>query len=421
MGAFSTGFGIGAAIHSHKAKRKALRDSNRQNTFARGLFEAGSVSVTDLLAGQQRSITFGANKRTRAALAAGQIGFALSRGVSTVVICENANDLTTSMHTAGIAPSSMDIVDGYSRFYEPLAKRNRSDAVDIATSAARLAVEAPPEARLYIDALVTILERKGVIPYTRMLDSCPHGRLHEVISILEMSGAISIAEAANIRANLDVSPACRAAVQDFFHGVVSEATYLADKNGLISATSISELTAKQIPRVLLFEVDPGMADYSMPLIISEIDYCLKQGNYLNLVFCLDGISSWKAIAPNVERARNIAWSVIANEAVEFFEDDRQLDKWLSVCDRLIVFSQSPESAEALSAHFGEYDKTDITITNTNNNSIGRFGYHFAGADGITKALKRERVIKPEEIRQLPEGHFYASERRQCQVLHGWLM
>lgn len=418
MGAFSTGFGIGAALHSRKMQRKEFRNNERRNAIARGLVECGRTSAASLLAGQQKTVALGADKRTRANMAAGQVAFALSSGIPTVAICESTHDLVDALLVEGIPSTLIDVIDGRSASYEPLAKRTQDEAVDIASEAVRVATGAPAEVRLYIDSLITVLERKGVCPYIRMLDSCPHGRLHEVIDALETAGSLSIEQAADIRMDLDVAPTCRAAVQSFFHGSVNEAPYLADRNELATSKSIADLANSPSAKVVVFEVRPGSCKHIIPLLMAEVNLCLAKGLPLNLVFCTNTIDSWDIVAKNIELTKNVAWSILADDALGFFNAEKTLSRWLSACDRLIVFSQAPASSEELSKHFGEYDKDEIAIASTNNNSIGRFGYHFADSGGITHSVKRERIIKPEELRQLPQGYFFAMEKHHPRVFHG---
>jgi len=418
MGAFSTGFGIGAALHSRRAQRKEFRENERHNATARGLTDCGIMSASSLLAGRQKTIAFCADKKTREVMAAGQISFALSNGIPTVALCESAYDLASALLAEGVPATLIEIIDGYSTTYEPLAKRAQDEAVDIATEAVRTSTGAPPEARLYIDSLITILACKGVRPYIRMLDACPHGRLHEVIGALETSGIMSALQAADVRSNLDVAPACRAAVQSFFHGSVIEAPFLADKNELAISNSITELASSQTAKAIVFEVRPGSSKFIVPLLMSEVGLCVAKGIPLNLVFCASAIDSWNTIVKNIELVNNVAWSIQAEDALGFFNDEKHLIRWLSACDRLVVFSQPPASSEELSRYFGEYDKDEMSITSSSNNSIGRFGYHFAGTGGLAISVKRERVIKPEEIRNLRQGSFYATEKQRPGVLHG---
>ena len=418
MGAFGTGFGIGAALHNSRMRRKELRNNERRNASARGLVEGGTISAASLLAGQQKTIAFGADKRMRAIMAAGQISFGLSRSIPTVAVCESAYDLVDALLAEGVPSTLINIVDGSSTTYEPLAKRTLDEAVDIASEAIRIATEAPPEARLYIASLISILAYKGIRPYVRMLDACPHGRLHEVVNALESAGSISVEQAADIRMNLDVTATCRAVVQSFFHESVTEAPYLADKNELATSNSIADLFSGSSAKVIVFEVPPCSNKFIISLLMSEVAFCLKRGFPLNLVFCTNEIDAWNVIAKNIELTKNIAWSILADDAIGFFNEEKILSRWLSASDRLIVFSQAPASSEELSKYFGEYDKDEITIARTNNNSIGRFGYHFADSGGITHSAKREKIIKPEDIRQLPQGHFFAMEKHQSQIIHG---
>ena len=66
---------------------------------------------------------------------------------------------------------------------------------------------------------------------------------------------------------------------------------------------------------------------------------------------------------------------------------------------------SAYSCQKYSDIVGSYDKKEISDTYTDNmNIVGRFSYGTTNAKNVT--LKRENIIKPEEISRLKNDEFY---------------
>ena len=408
------GMGTGLAVWAGNAAMRggALRKARRENDAARGIVRYGEVPATDLLVGASHALVLGADREVRDAALAGFALESASRGVSVVVVSEGGRSIEAAL--AGAGCPGVALLDASRPSYEPLAGLEPDAASELLARALSLLPDAPPEGGAYLDALVRVLGRKGLPPFVRLLEECPHNRMHEVIDRLELAGSVDAAEAADLRSSLDVPPACRSFVQGLFRDVVAEGALLADPRAVPASatTSILGRALARTPGTLVLDVGSGQARSLLSLVFAEVGLCLRRLAPVAVVVCARTIAGWESFGRALRGAGQAGWVVATDEALEFFSSEEELRRWVASSDRMLCFSQGHASAELTSPVFGEYDKVDVSFTRSGGGGFGTFGINFSNGRSATRSIKRERVVKPEELRSLARDEFFVLEDGQ---------
>lgn len=403
------GVGTGLAVWARDlvARGSVLRKARRENDAARGIVAYGEVPSESLLVGSSRPLVLGAPDEVRAPALCGLIKESVARGSSVVVVAEGARALADDLVSAGCP--GVTLADAARPLYEPLARRTTDGATELLEESLRLVPNAPQEAGAYAGALVRVLGRRGLPASVRLLAECPHNRLHEVIGRLELSGAIDAAEAADLRACLDVPTACRSFVEGFFREAVSEGALLADPLSTSPTTSVVDAALSPTPGTVVLDVGSGQARALLSLVFAEAQLCARRRAPLTLVVCAGSVADWDALAQPLRSAVGISWAVVTSEALEFFSSEDELRRWVASSSRVLCFAQGHASADLASSVFGEYDKVDVSFTRSGGGGFGTFGVNYTDGRSTTRSVKRERVVRPEELRALGEGEFFVLE------------
>lgn len=407
------GVGTGLTVWARDlvARRGINRRARRENDAARGIVRYGEVPAENLLAGSTRALVLGADDEVVHAAVSGFVRESAARSVPTVVMAEDAQALYGALVLAGCP--GVTLADASQPAYEPLARLAPDDAAGLMARSLALVEGAPQEAPAYLGALARVLARKGLPPTVRMIEACPHNRMHEVIDSLELGGAIDAAEAADLRACLDVPPACRSFIQAFFREIVAEGALLAPAGFSGPTVSVAGLARAGAPSTLVLDVGSGRARALLALMFAEVDVCLRRRLPLDVVVRARSVEGWDELGETLRGAPGMRWALVAGEALEFFSSEDELRRWTASCDRTLCFAQGHASAEVVSAVFGEYDKVDVSYTRSGGGGFGTFGINYSDGRSTTSSMTRERVVKPEELRSLGEGEFFLLEAGQA--------
>ena len=373
----------------------------KMNTSAKGIGRAGRMRSGELLACEGNAVVACRDEQVLAdAVVGGCVEYA-SGGWPVVVLHEGNDTLLATLRDACVAHGQRLVeVDGQGGFYDPLIGLSADDAASLLFRAAGGVRTVPDDMLAYLRVLTRVLEARGYATYVRMVNGCPHARIHEVIARAEAAGAITAAEAASMRSDVDASTAGRAAAQRFLVDVVREGVVLPTVAEVDRAVSLASYVRMGASDVLSIDLGQSAGESVVSLVLTEAEDLLRRGFGLQLVLACDTVGARVgerlAAAPS-----SLGWTVATRDIARAFAKPDELSRVAAACGRIAVFSQGLPASEMASALFGDYDKQDATVT------TGGYGFGSAfGRGSVSVATRRERVVQPEEIRGLRGGEFY---------------
>ena len=405
---------LGERVRDLLTKDATTRRAERENAAARSLVRIAPVEARRLLRGASRALLLGAPDSASEEALAGAARESLAQGMPVVVISEGVAGLGRALSRMGVGP--VEVLDAYSHRYEPLARRDAHDAAELMEGAVSLCRDDAEGAGPYLEALAQVLALKRLPVSVRMMDGCPHSRMHEVIDRLESAGRVDAAEASDLRARLDVSPSCRAAIQGFFREAVAEGRLLAGAGVTSSSCSIVDTVRRG--GVTVLDVASGGNAAICSLAFSEIEFCLRRGVALTVMVRARSLGRWERLGELLRGFPAARWVISCDDALEFFSGTEQLRRWAASADRLISFAQGHASSDAVSELLGEYEKIDVSVSEAWEGSFWGLSGGVPGARSVTCSTRRERVVRPEELRSLGVGEFLVLERGESGVCVG---
>jgi len=412
---------ITSSLVSRSNRKKTLKNIKRINNTNRNLFHVGKVSVDSIIPINYQVGNLcisGGDHDVRRAFVLQNVKQSLSIGMPVIILHEGNYHLEHELTSFNSNQSYVRIINSNNPFYDPIYRLNDDDA-------ARLIVEASLEEHkidtsgvLYLRALNSLLRKKGITPYLRMMASCPHNSIQNVIAQEEQAGVISVDEATAIRNDITAGMNSRSSIEFFFSCVQNEADTVAWKSHLSRSTSISECIKRG--GVIAIDIGTTNKQSQLSLIIAEIESCISLGIPCRLIVDAKSIVGCKKMIELLKRSSSmLLWTLSTPDVGNLSGTTREeLTKWMALSHKTILFSHSIHTAEQLSSELGDYEHIEVTQAHAGNNSIGQFGLHFGATNNLSTTNKRERVIKPEEILNLNTNEFFMLDNNTASLMKG---
>ena len=421
---FKTAATLTASAVSRHNRKKSLRNIKKINDANRKLINIGKETTDQIIPcfSQIGNICItGGEQELRNKLLVQSTLQAASLGVPTIVLHEGNHHLENLLAQACTQLPYFRTINDANPFYEPILRLGGAETSMLIAAASPTDNKIDSSGALYLRALSVLLRKRGIMPYIRMLASCPHNSIQSIILSEEQSGQLTALEANDIRNDIQAGASARPNIEAFFSQLTLESGILAWKSHLSRSTSIQECI--RAGGILTIDIGTIGKKYQLSLIVAEIEHCLSTGSSCRLILDMGCISGNEKLVSLVKNASNsLVWTISTPDignTMGAAKDDAAA--WLALSHRSIIFSHSLHSAEILSKELGEYDYIDVTQAHSGNNSFGQFGLHFGANNNISTSRKRERVIKPEEISCLEQNEFFLLDNNMASLYTGTLV
>ena len=312
----------------------------------------------------------------------------------------------------------MSYINGQFPYYEPFEGLNDSEICHIIMNSITPNFEIKGLGKYYIDGISGFIRSKGIQPYLWMYVTCPHMDLNDKVNQALMNGKISEADARRILSQIVQGELERGNIENFFSKLRSEAEYIiAKKNNLHRSVSIRK-TAR-LRGAVVIDIRSSSNDLLINIIMNELEMLRNSGEHVLL--CMDGIQTRdnKMIENYLLSSGNQAIVCMTGSDVytDFSGNDSLFYKVASMSSKIILSRHlSAFSCQKLSGLAGEYDKQEISDTYTNNlNLIGKFSFGTTSSQNVS--IKRESIIKTEDIARLNNDEVYIFDRCNGELAH----
>lgn len=416
---FNTLTSLAASAVSRSNRKKALKQIEKQNEMNRCLVDIGKAPAWLILPQGEplgNICITGGSQQARNDLIIQNCFCSHDANYPTLILHEGNRALEQEVDRFLGMQNYVRKISGAEAYYDPIFRLTDNEIASLLVNAATPGREIQTSGILYLNALSTLLRKKGITPYLRMLASCPLDSIHSVIQNLEQAGRLTPAEASAIRNNLDAGAAARASVEYFFSRLQAEADVLAWKQHLSRCTSVAECI--RADGLMAIDIDSCNKQTQLSLITAEIEACLQKGGRLRLIVdavSLLGSDKLRNLLKNASGSLN--WTLVCPDIGNLI-GGQDISAWMAMSHLTVIFSHGLQTASLLSAELGEYDHIEVTQSHAGNNAIGGYGYHFSANNNISTTTKRERVVKPEEIQNLKDREFFMLDNNTATLFTG---
>ena len=418
---FNTLASFAASAVSRSNRKKALKQIEKQNEINRNIVNMEKTPAWLVLPQGEplgNVCITGGSQEVRNELIIQNCFCSYDANCPTLILHEGNQDLEQEVDRFLGMQNFVRKISASEPYYDPIFRLTDNELAALLMNAATPGGEMQTSGILYLNALSTLLRKKGITPYLRMLATCPLDSIQTVIQNLEQAGRLTAAEAAAIRNNLNAGSSARAAVEYFFSRIQAEADILAWKQQLSRCTSVAECIRSD--GLMAIDVNSVNKQTQLSLITAEIEACIRKGGKLRLIVdavSLLGNDKLRSLLKNA--SGSLSWTLCCPDLGNMI-GGTELSAWMAMSHLTVIFSHGLQTARLLSAELGEYDHIDVTQSQAGNNAMGGFGYHFSANNTLSTTVKRERVVKPEDIQNLPERAFFMLDNNTATVFSGLL-
>lgn len=421
---FNTVASLTASAINHSNRKKTIKKINRTNEANRNITKIGKCTPDEIIPTPypMRNLCItGGTQETRNELIVQNCLQSCSVGLPTIVIHEGNHHLEHDLGAVCGTQFYFRLINPSHPYYDPIFRLSDNETATTIVNAALPEHKIDTAGVLYLGALSKLLRKKGIIPYIRMLASCPHSSIQNVIQNEEQAGQISASEAADIRSDISAGDSSRASIEYFFSQLQAESNIIAWKRHLSRCTSISECVRSG--GIMAIDIGSTNKRTQLSLITAEIERCIMNGNSLRVIVDASSLLSNEKLRNLLKNSLGtLNWTLSCPDISNMVSNTKEeLSSWLAMSHKTILFSHSIHTAQLLSNELGDYDHIEVTQAHAGNNSIGLLGFHFGTNNNLSTTNKRERVIKPEEIEKLAEREFFLLDNNTATLCRGSLI
>lgn len=412
--------GTQAALIGAAQSKRALQKIKMVNEANRGITNYDASDIEPFVGEEgdiQNVIVSGLNHDIRNRAVVAVLANAYDQGYHSIVLHGKNQQLEKSILSMFGTGNAM-VINSNRPIYDPIVGLSSSEISRMIIQTAPKGYEIASVGRYYVEGMIDFLKHKGKTPCITLCMNCPHLTLLDNISNAESKGIITADEAKKITSKIVQGSTERANVENYF-SMLKEQSFqiIAKKSNLNDAMTLRE-AVKQFP-VCVLDVISESNTLLMNLLAYEVTLLLSRGKKILLV--IDGLQ----LSSN-ERLQGIIQNSGGGLPLVLSEDDMYASSGgndnlffsLAGKARIIVLCKhaSAYSCQKWADVIGFYDKQEIS-TSFSQSSGYMNGYNFGNSHTSNVALKRENIIKPEEINRMESSEVYVINRNIGEIAH----
>lgn len=412
--------GTQAAAIGNMQSKHALKRIQETNEINRGITNYDTSDIEPFVGDSesiQNIVVSGLNRDIRNRSIVAVLANAYDHGFHTVVL-HNGNQQLEQRVLSMFGTGNAVVINANYPLYDPVFGLSDSEISRMIIQTAPKGYEIAAVGKYYIEGMIGFLRSKGKAPCTVSCMSCPHLTLLDNVSDAETKGKITSDEAKRITSQLVQGGTERANVENYFSALKDQAyPLIAKKTNLNDAMTLRD-AVKQYP-VSVFDIMSDSNTLLINVLAYEMSLLVASGKKILLV--VDGIQ----LSSN-EKLQTLMLNSGGNTPSVLSEDDIYASLggneniFFSLAGKAMITvlckHSSAYSCQKWSDVIGSYDKQEVS-TSFSRNSGYASGYNFGNSQTANVAIKRENIVKPEEINGMQSNEVYVINRNIGEIAH----
>ena len=158
----------------------------------------------------------------------------------------------------------------------------------------------------------------------------------------------------------------------------------------------------------------------LSLIVSEVESAKRVNKHIRVAVSAQSIIDSESLKDLLQSASKCLRFTISTENIGCFSgaDKSELETFLALSHKVVVFSHGVRTSELLSVELGEYDFIEAHFSRGGNTGLGGFGLHFGSNNAIKPEHKRERVVQAEKKKKKKKGEFIMLDNNRGELFSG---
>lgn len=412
-----------AALISRHNRKKTINGIRKMNDTNRNIRNLGRCYAYEVFPEQERLANIcitGGTEEARNCLLVQNCKQSVADGIPVIVIHESNHHLEYDIKQTLSSRCYCRSVSRSEPFYEPLMRLNDQEIAGLLIEASREEDAIGTDGLLYLKSISGIARKKGITPYARMLSTFPYSQLQTILSGLETKGIINTAEAAAFRNDIAAGAGERSRIEKFFSELCSQGDIVAGKGELARSTSLSECIRNR--GLLIIDVGTCSKRTQLSFIRAELEKCIKEGQPVRVIVDAMTLADSALFLNLLGKTYSSFWWTLSTPDINTLVNaGKNLSSWIALTHKTVMFANSLGTSEALSKELGEYDHVEVVNSHGGGTGFGNIGLHFGVNNTVQTSMKRERVVKPEDISTLGVREFIMLNNNTSEIMKGVLI
>ena len=400
-----------------RANKKTIENNNR---ISRGVIENKGVPINSLFINgcNRNSIISGSELFVRNQILINALLNSANCGLPVILMHESNSEIE---HMIASQMSNSIIIDRHGLIFDPFYNRSESDIIKMILTVAKKEYGIKDEARYAIKGMLSFLNAKKRKPTLAALANCPYNDLYDKIDNMVYKGKMSDTVGNDIKSYLSSGQGEYIKLKSFFDDLLDECGNNPSKNSLVDV-----LKAVSEGKTVLVDIGNSTNKHYISALVYQLEIALRMGYAFSLV--LDGISISKDIESLnkfiVSNNTNCNLTISTSDLYSMLGGDEKLMYTLlgNSVENIIMQHGSAVSAEEWSKAIGFYEKTETTTTISKGKTKGGFSLFPSYNDNksLAYSVKREAIIKSEEIIRMSNNEMYIYDRTKNELIHCYI-
>lgn len=418
--------GLIRSIQEKRYQKKILRNISIQNENNRGIKKYRPSAIEAFFSPTEplgNVLISGGTQELRNRAVIGALNCALNNSIG-VVVLHVGNKMLESIIEQRYQNS---VVFNYQNaIYEPLIGLSNDEIIRIIQNSATKLCEINSGGRYYIDGVTDFIRSKNISPYCEMYMTCPHLELIDRVDDAEYKGHISSALAQRIKTSLVQGQAQRSDVENYFNLLRHQAQgLLSNRYNLSLATSLRSVVKRN--GIAVVDVGSNTNDLLINLLICDLMGAANSGRRFAIV--VDGltITSSERLEQCIKNSGNTIYTVFSSEDVyaALNADDNLFASLVGKSLKTIIYKHtSGLTCGKWAETIGYYEKKEVTDTYTSGSNYQSMFTIIPGkvnTNTMNINLKREYVVRPEEISHMSKDEAYIIDSVNDELAHTFII
>lgn len=389
-------------------RKKVAIEVERQNIADRGivtLSRRNLQSFFDNTTHVTNCLITGANSRAgrRVDAVCSSAARANAGGLPVIILHEQNNYLESTL-TKYLEPDKFITISRKNPVFEPFYGLRGKQISKLVLNSTNEDYPIGPQGRNYIEAIARLLQEKKADPTATRFISCPHSELATIINKEKQRGILDDKAESEINSMLMQGQQERPNIENYFYELNHQINGVIAKSNITNKRKYNIIKAANNKKVLLIDIQSRTNTLLLNMLAIQVRYVIENGTPLYLI--IDNLSTigCKALQNLLVLAPgNLTYLINTDDACAMFGDEKNnFDLVFENCRRYFIFSHSSgESCERIASAIGYYNRQET-----------------GGAlKGDNVAVRREYIVRPEEINRLHDNEIYTYNHVDRKICH----
>lgn len=411
-------------------RRVTKNTPEHRNMLRRGVTEYKPSEIGGFFPAEERAehmVVSGGDDKLRAETIEAYTELALYWQTPVLILYDGDPVLEQHMGTMLGHTGLLGVINQLNKKYEPFVGKNSREIGQMILEAAPKDMELRGNSRTYIEGMCRFLRSRKAIPTYQLLSTCPHGQMIMKVDEAVMNNKMSMAEGQEIKMRLMAGQNEYYKIENFFYDLESQINPILWRYQKgIQEKPINVMSLIKNGGVLMIDIGSSGNQMLLNLLLAEIRLAVQQGGQLACVLSGINVSNNEKLQHMIEQSSGKCKMAMVSRDVyaSCNADDRLFNLMLGKSMKNIIYSHSSNvTATKWADGIGSYDKEEASYSASQGKSHSPHDFFSGTSSGqsVSYSMKREYIVKPEEILRMAPREAYIYTKVTNELAHTTLV